>query len=105
MLMGSQGIKAKLVGVGIFVGSIGGTFALFGCVPMLAHLLSPGHVSPANQQVAPSQFQAFPKAKVPDASSSSKTVSEPALPVDRSKQARTIFDRRTNVAPQPRSAL
>lgn len=119
--MSSQGIKANLVGVGLFVTSIGGTFAIFGCVPMLAHLLSPGYVSPdqvspTEQQASPSPFQAFPEVtNVPDASSSFKAVSDKTvsgktaskleLPNYRSKQAQTVSDRRAHIVPRLRSAL
>lgn len=81
--MNSQGIKAKLMAVSLFVTSVGGTFAIFGFVPMLAHRISP------NPPVAPTQFQAFPEVNRTPASSQSFT-SSTSSPFYRSKQARAV---------------
>ena len=53
--MSLQSIKAKLLAVGLFALSTGGTMALFGCVPVIARMLSP------DQPSMPPQTQAFPQ--------------------------------------------
>lgn len=53
--MSLQSIKAKLLAVSLFALSTGGTMALFGCVPVIARILSP------DQQPVPPQTQAFPQ--------------------------------------------
>jgi hypothetical protein len=87
-------IQARLFAVGLFTASIGGTFAIFACVPLLARFTS----SPP----APSQMQAFP---APDGSPvpQFKQLPEPvALP---SKQARAIFSGNRPSSFKQRSAL
>lgn len=88
-------IQAKLFAVGLFTASIGGTFAIFGCVPLLARFTS-------STPPAPSQMQAFP---APDRSPAPqfKQLPEPAaLP---SKQVRGIFSGNRPSSFKKRSAL
>jgi hypothetical protein len=66
--MSLQSIKAKLLAVSLFAFSACGTVALFGCVPVIARILSTDHPS------TPSQVQAFPQQSIgfrPDKSTSS----------------------------------
>jgi hypothetical protein len=89
-------IQSKLLAIGLFTASIGGTFAIFGCVPLMARFISPSH------QPVPRQIQAFP-----DTQTSPNVVrSEPALPSP-NQQARAIFsgDQRTDSPLSSRSSL
>lgn len=56
--MSLQLIKAKLLAVSLFAVSACGTMALFGCVPVIARILS------ADQPSTPSQVQAFPQQSI-----------------------------------------
>ncbi len=57
--MSPQPIKTKVLAVSLFIGSICGTFGLFGCVPLLAQLLSSTVSSPSQQwQGSPPQVGA-----------------------------------------------
>ncbi|WAL60954.1 hypothetical protein [Thermocoleostomius sinensis] len=51
----AQTIQSRLFAAGLFMVSIGGTFAIFGCVPLMARFISP--ISP---RTVPAQVQAFP---------------------------------------------
>lgn len=53
--MSLQSIKTKLLTVGLFALSACGTIALFGCVPVIARMLSDGNLD------TPPRFQAFPQ--------------------------------------------
>lgn len=80
--MSFQQFQAKLLAVTLFVTSVGGTFAIFGCVPLLARFTS------STPKAAPTQFQAFPEV------SSRSDADRPfaaASPSDRSKHARAIY--------------
>lgn len=80
--MNFQQFQARVLAVGLFAASVGGTFALFGCVPLLAQFTSPA------SQTTPSQFQAFPEISRRAASERpSKTLS----PGYQSRQARAIY--------------
>lgn len=84
--MSSQKVKANLLAASLFMTSVGGTFAIFGCVPLLARLTSSTPVA------APSQLQAFPKvSERPNSSKSSKSTDTTSLSY-RGKQARALFN-------------
>lgn len=91
--MSSQQFKANLLAVSLFMTSVGGTFAIFACVPMLARLTS------STPEATPTQLQAFPKVSDPKISNpnvserpgSSKSAAITSLSY-RSQQARAIFN-------------
>ncbi|WP_416666656.1 hypothetical protein [Egbenema bharatensis] len=83
--------KSKLLIASLFVFSIGGTFALFGSVPMLANLFADRSV-PNNPQDLPHPTEAdhsIDRGKV----------------VGASKRVRPVLSRRTVDPASPRSAL
>lgn len=96
--MSSQ-LKANFVAIGLFATSVCGTFAIFGCVPMLARFTSHNpHVTPTQQ------FQVFPEVSQRQRSSQSAVTAPP----DRTWQVRAIYffnSRQAEHPPQPRSAL
>lgn len=58
--MSPQPVKAKVLAISLFIGSICGTFGLFGCVPLLAQLISSdAPSSPQPWQRSPGQFGAL----------------------------------------------
>lgn len=81
--MSSQQVKANLLAASLFMTSVGGTFAIFGCVPLLARLTS------STPAAAPTQLQAFPK--VSERPNSSKSTDTTSLSY-RGKQARALFN-------------
>lgn len=64
----SPQLKSRLTAIALIIASVGGTSAIFGCVPLLAHLTSPhppstirpaSHPHPLSETISPKTFRAL----------------------------------------------